>query len=158
MKTESAKCAKTVKNELQKKYPNVKISVKSENYSGGDSVNVRIYIENIKDMITEKEVAKMLAKYEYGQFDGMTDYYEINNSRSDIPQTKYLFINIDYSPSITDRIANDFNNKWNGEFVCESKETESYYFKNTKIGIFDYTDSNTNYWLREYIEKTYSNA
>ncbi len=154
--TESAKCAKMVKNELQKKYPNLKISVKSENYSMGDNVNVRIYIEDIEDMIIDDDISTMLSKYEYGSFDGMTDYYDINNRRNDIPQTKYLFFQIEYSPKITKQIADDFNKHWNGEFVIESKESESYHFKDTKIGYFDYTDSNCNYWIQTFIKKNYS--
>lgn len=55
----------------------------------GDSVNVEFTDVSPK---IYKEIESELSKYQYGHFDGMQDLYEYSNSRDDIPQTKYLFI------------------------------------------------------------------
>ncbi len=61
----------------------------SKNFSMGCSVNVRV----TKGTDTALEKLKEYSnQYEYGQFNGMEDLYEITNSRDDIPQTKYLFV------------------------------------------------------------------
>lgn len=39
--TEVAECAKAIRQVLKAQFPNIKFSVKSENYSGGDSVRVK---------------------------------------------------------------------------------------------------------------------
>ena len=36
-------------------------------------------------------------QFEYGHFDGMTDMYEYSNSRDDIPQVKFIFVENSYS-------------------------------------------------------------
>lgn len=92
MKTEAAKAAKEIKTYL--KSIGVKASVKSENYSMGDSVNV--YLSN-QTPETMTKIKAHCRKYQYGHFDGMTDCYEYTNHRDDIPQTKYLFINNQFS-------------------------------------------------------------
>ncbi len=91
-RSEVARCASEVKKTLKKEYPGIKFSVRSENYAGGDSVNVSYKMG--LDVPNPREIEKKLSKYEYGHFDGMIDYYEISNSRDDIPQTKYLFVNL----------------------------------------------------------------
>lgn len=97
MKSTAAFCAKAVKAELKAYYPNVKFRVTSENYSGGNSVNV-----SWTDGPICKDVESLLSKYEYGSFDGMIDLYTNDNLRDDIPQTKYLFCNRSVSPSIVE--------------------------------------------------------
>jgi hypothetical protein len=68
--------------------------VTSENYSMGDSVNVKI--KEIIDPKVLNEINDDLAIYQYGKFDGMQDLYENTNVMDEIPQTKYLFIEYDY--------------------------------------------------------------
>lgn len=84
-KSSSANCASAIREELKKEFPSVKFSVKSSNFSGGDSV--RISWENGP---TTLEVSSITSKYQYGRFDGMTDMYEYSNSREDLPQSKYV--------------------------------------------------------------------
>ena len=151
--TEAGKCSKQVKKELQKLFPNIKFSVKSENYSMGDSVNVYAYLENIEDLIAEDDIKQHTNKYEYGKFDGMTDYYEVDNRREDIPQTKYLFVNVEYSPEITKKIVEDFNKYWNGQFTATTTESESYYFKDKKVGHYQSENTDTYYWINQYIKE-----
>jgi hypothetical protein len=85
MKSTAALCAKAVRKELKEKFPGIKFSVRSDNFTGGDAVRVSWY-----DGPTYDEVDTLLTKYQYGHFDGMQDLYEFSNVRADIPQTKYL--------------------------------------------------------------------
>lgn len=85
MKTESAKASSAIKKELKKNFANIKFSVKSSNYSGGDSVHIKW-----TDGPTTDEVEKITNKYQYGNFDGTTDMYNYDNKQDDIPQSKYI--------------------------------------------------------------------
>ena len=151
--SEVAKCSKAVKKELKNRFPNILFSVYSESFSMGDAVNVHTYIEKMEDFITEDDIKQYTNKYEYGHFDGMTDYYNADNVREDIPQTKYLQVAIEYSPAIIEKIIKDFNKYWNGQFIATTRTSESSYFKNRKVGIYESKECNTYYWIREYINK-----
>lgn len=97
--TTAATAAAAIRAELKNAFPGIKFSVRSETYSGGNSVNVS-YI----DGIDEKRVEKLLAKYQYGHFNGMEDIYENTNRRDDIPQVKYLFVRREMSDAVRDAI------------------------------------------------------
>jgi len=84
-KSNQAAAAAAIKAELKTKYPNVKFSVTSESFAGGDSVCIT-WINGP----TSGEVDKITKKYQYGSFNGMEDIYEYTNDRSDIPQSKYV--------------------------------------------------------------------
>ena len=101
MKTQAAKCAAEIRKALKAK--GIKASVKSSNFSMGDSVRVKI--ANILNPKTMEKLRLEFSQYEYGKFDGMQDLYEYTNCRDDIPQTKYLFIEYDYK-AIDSFIAN----------------------------------------------------
>jgi hypothetical protein len=85
MKTESALCAKAIKKELTAAFPFIKFSVTSDNFSMGDAVRIH-YTDGVKI----EKITSITDKYQYGSFDGMQDLYENTNSRSDIPQAKYV--------------------------------------------------------------------
>lgn len=91
-KTKRITPAQAIKKELKVLFPTIKFSCRFESYSMWDSVNV-----NWVDWPTAREVESKISKYQYGNFDGMTDMYNITNNRDDIPQTKYLFCNRDMS-------------------------------------------------------------
>ncbi len=80
-----AAASAAIKAELKAAFPHVKFSVKSDSYSGGDSVHI-----SWTDGPTTAEVESISGKYQYGHFNGMEDLYEITNSRNDIPQVKYV--------------------------------------------------------------------
>jgi hypothetical protein len=84
----STLAAMNIRADLKKNFPGVKFSVKSERYSGGDSVNV--YWTGGPD---EKDVENVIDRYEAGSFDGMTDSYTYKKSVfTDVfGETKYLF-------------------------------------------------------------------
>lgn len=87
MKTQSthAQAAKLVRQDLKKAFPSVKFSVKSRSYAGGNSIDIQW-----TNGPTHDNVVKVVGKYEQGTFDAMTDYYNYDNIRNDIPQVKYL--------------------------------------------------------------------
>ena len=92
MKTEVAKCAAEIRKVLKEK--NIKASVRSKNYSMGDSVNVEI--KEIIDPEIYRGLKEELAKYQYGHFNGMEDIYEYSNCIEEVPQTKHLFVEYDW--------------------------------------------------------------
>ena len=92
MKTEAAKCGVEVRKYL--KALGVSASVKSKNFSMGDSVDVKL--KAIIDPDTYALIKTDLRKYQYGHFDGMTDCYEHSNRNDDIPQTKFLHVGYDW--------------------------------------------------------------
>ncbi len=87
MQSSQARTAKEIRVLL--KSMNIPASVTSTCYAGGDSV--RVNITNQPPAVVE-QIKKLTNKYQYGHFDGMIDLYEYSNTRSDIPQTKYLMI------------------------------------------------------------------
>lgn len=86
--TEAGNAAKEIRQVLKMAFPGQKFEVSSKNYSGGNSINIS-YINGP----TRKEVERYVKDFEYGQFDGMTDMYNITNRNKNIPQVKYLFVN-----------------------------------------------------------------
>lgn len=85
MKTAAAKTAKAIRKELKQAFPNTKFSVRSSNFANGNSV----HIEWI-DGPTVNSVNEITNKYQYGEYNGMIDMYEYNNTRDDVPQAKYV--------------------------------------------------------------------
>lgn len=85
--TQYAQAAKAIRQELKGAFPTVKFSVRSQGYSMGDHVEVRYDAE-----LAPEKIHAIVDKYQYGHFDGMTDYYESSNQRDDIPQSKYVFV------------------------------------------------------------------
>lgn len=83
--SEVAQCAKSIRTELKKRFPNFKFKVKSESFAGGTSVNILWF-----NGPTIKQVENITNKYQYGHFNGMTDSYECSNKREDIPQARFI--------------------------------------------------------------------
>jgi hypothetical protein len=83
-KSSAANCATAIREELKKDFPNVKFSVKSSNFAGGDSVHVEW-----SNGPTTKEIENITRKYAYGRFDSMEDLsYSVHNDS--LPQAKYV--------------------------------------------------------------------
>ena len=68
--------------------------------------SVRVEVSDITPAV-RKELQAFVDQFQYGHFDGMNDYYEISNSRDDIPQVKYTFLEVDYSDELGQK-AYDF--------------------------------------------------
>jgi len=86
MRSEVAKCADLIRKELKRM--GFKASVTSENFSGGNSVNVCLI--NV-DRFQFEKVKQTLSKYKKGSFDSITDSYNLDNHQ-DHPQCTFLFI------------------------------------------------------------------
>lgn len=102
MRTEAAQAAKAIKQELARHWPTIKFSVKSENYSGGNSVNVHWAFGP-----TAKQVEQIIHKYQHGSFDGMTDCYHYSPTTTKV-SAKYVFAHRDVPSAIMDRISRDY--------------------------------------------------
>ncbi len=66
--------SQNLKAELTRAFPGVKFSVKSDSFSGGDSIDVSWEFGP-----TLKDVCRISDKYQEGHFDGMQDIYESND-------------------------------------------------------------------------------
>jgi hypothetical protein len=67
--------AKNIRIELKRAFPDVKFSVKSDSYSGGNSIDIFW-----TDGPTTEQVEKITGKYQQGSFDGMTDCYNYEDN------------------------------------------------------------------------------
>lgn len=128
MKSQVALAAQQIRKILKEKFPKIKFTVKSSNYSNGDSIHVE-YTNGILPELVEKEIKQ----YQYGTFDGMTDMYEYTNSREDIPQTKYLFVSRKITPDVKAKVKSDIaksfglkdendEQEWYDKFSCWSDQ------------------------------------
>ena len=98
----AALAAKAIRKELKEKFPGVKFSVRSSNFSMGNSVDVSYdtRAHGCPEGDGKAPVDKVWAvvgKYQYGHFDGMTDSYEYSNRQDDIPQAKYVHVSQKWS-------------------------------------------------------------
>ena len=109
MKTESALTSKAIKSELKKAFPNVKFSVKSSNFAGGNSVDV-----SYDDAILRSKVKAITDKYQYGSFDGMNDIYNYDNKNESIPQVKYVSVSRNMSDETSAELLKEFQNTYKG--------------------------------------------
>jgi len=104
---EHALCAKAIRKILKKAFPEIKFSVRSQSYSMGDNVRVKW-----TDGIDTERVKELIWHFEYGTFDGMTDMYNNDNMRKDIPQTKYLFIEREISDAVMEKAFEIVSKYW----------------------------------------------
>jgi len=65
--------AKNIRKELAAAFPGIKFSVRSDSYTGGDSIDVTWELGP-----TTREVEAITGKYQEGSFNGMEDIYETN--------------------------------------------------------------------------------
>ena len=95
MRSEAAKAATLIRKHLKENGINAK--VRSENYSGGNSIHITTV-----DLLpaTEKLISEYISQFEWGSFDGMTDFYNATNIRNDIPQVRYVFFRNEYSQTM----------------------------------------------------------
>jgi hypothetical protein len=95
-----AAAAAAIRKELKAKFPLVTFKVTSQCFSMGNSVHV-----SWVDGPLDKEVDAIINQYQYGDFNGMEDIYEITNRRNDIPQVKYVQSRRDMSEATKALIA-----------------------------------------------------
>jgi hypothetical protein len=92
----------------------VKCSAKSDSFSMGDSVTATVY-DQPPEML--EKITEFAESHQYGNFNGMEDIYEYSNERGDIPQSKYVHVDNNYS----DELRQD---AWNAirELYSDAKE------------------------------------
>jgi len=112
IKTQAALTAAAIKKEL--KSIGIKASCRSENFSGGNSVDVTIYDQSPENI---KKAKALVSKYKYGHFDGMTDCYNSTNRRTDIPQAKYVHIQHEMSREFVETILSKINKHYNKSYT-----------------------------------------
>jgi len=108
MKSTVALTAQAIRKDLKAAYPQTKFSVRSQNYTGGDSIDVE-YTMTLNGP-KESDVKALLSKYEDGHFDSMTDMYEYKTGRGELG-TKYLFIHCDIE-QLAKEHKSDFMAHW----------------------------------------------
>ena len=103
-----AQVASIIRKELKRR--GITARVRSRSFSFGNAVDV-----TMTDLMpgTIKEIREYCVQFEQGHFDGMTDSYEYDNIREDVPQTKYLNINVEYSDAMK-QAAWDYLRSWLG--------------------------------------------
>lgn len=126
-KSSSANCAIAIREELKTNFPNVKFSVKSSNFAGGDSVSI-----TWSDGPTNDQVREITRKYQYGSFNSMEDMYEYTNSRADLPQTKYVQERREISEEVNNVVKEAVRKLFNFSNLSEweqEREINSYAYK-----------------------------
>jgi len=87
-----AAAAKQIRQHL--KANGIKATVHAKSYSGGSSIRVKIFEEL---PATFDAVKSFAFQFQYGHFDGMDDSYKYSNSRDDIPQVSFVFVDNEFS-------------------------------------------------------------
>jgi len=135
MKSRSAQTAAAIRTELKNAFPGIKFRVTSESYTGGSSVDIYF-----TDGVKRERVERIVAKYTMGNFNGMEDIFEYTNSRSDIPQVKYIFVNREMSAETRDAIAAEFGiapeqmNDWDADARSYKSEIVYREFQRREFG------------------------
>jgi hypothetical protein len=94
--TGAAACAAAIRAELKAKFPGIKFYVRSESFSGGDSVDV-----DWTDGPDLEEVETIVSSYQAGHFDGMEDMYIYDDKEPGKPTAKFVFANKSWSEAKT---------------------------------------------------------
>lgn len=110
-KSTHAAAAAWIRTEIKKAYPGLKFRCTSESFSMGNSVRVTIYDQPPE---VKNAIDALLAKYEYGSFNGMEDIYEYNNRREDVPQVKYVTLTNEMSDAKRQEIYTRLRQNWAG--------------------------------------------
>jgi len=134
--TEAARAAAAIKAEL--KALGIKASVKSENYSMGNSVSVTV-TDQPPAML--EQIKTLCRKYQYGHFDGMTDCYEYTNRRDDLPQSQYVSVNHKMTPDYVQTLIDKVNARYGLAVTFEEYEYRPWAIKfRSAFGARDFGD------------------
>jgi hypothetical protein len=99
-----AACAKMIRSELKEKFPDVKFSVRSETFAGGNSVDIEW-----TEAVTTTDVNEVISKFRDGYFDGNSDCYEYYRNNDDIPRVKYIMLQRNISQECKNSVADFIN-------------------------------------------------
>lgn len=104
-----AQTAKLIREVLRKEFNFTVFCVRSSVFAGGNSVQVEWTNGPSYD-----QVMKVIGKYQYGHFDGMTDCYDHSNCRDDIPQVKYVQVRREISRDLKEILFDIMRKKYEG--------------------------------------------
>jgi len=135
-----AAAAKQIKQALKKAFPTIKFSVKSDTYSGGNSVSI-----HWTDGPRTELVKAIAGKYQYGSFDGMTDSYDFNNKIEGLPQVQYVMEQRNMSPEAEALIIREWN----------ATHTATAQIINTQDRNKDYDEWNSTLIYREFNKRSF---
>lgn len=96
MKTTQAQAAAMIRKELKKN--GIKAKVTSTSASMMTAVRVNLLEDYCPAVVAKVEA--FCNRFQYGHFDSMTDGYDYDNHRDDIPQVKYVTVNANYSEEL----------------------------------------------------------
>lgn len=110
--------AKNIRIELARAFPGVKFYVRSDRFSGGDSIDV-----GWTDGPTSEKVRGIIEKYQPGWFDGMTDIYNYTPSAwtTAFGQAKYVSSCRSYSDAVIESVIEQEKEKY-GAFDAPTVE------------------------------------
>lgn len=103
-----AQVAKIIRTHLKEQ--GLKGKVRAEGTRGASSVSVNLFNASPAQVESVKQFAM---KYKYGRFDGMTDGYNITNSRDDIPQVAYLWVEASFDDEHKQRALDSLSARFN---------------------------------------------
>lgn len=128
-KTSAAQAAAMIRKEIKAAFPGLHFGCTSETYSMGSSINITM---TDQPATTKAAIEKMTAKYCYGHFNGQEDYYEISNSRDDLPQAKFIFVSNAMSPEKRAEVYAGIRSTWAGgeELPEDYKAAQNIWFTN----------------------------
>jgi len=106
------------------------LSAKSQSFAGGNSVDVDVSKGSDQAI---KDLNDYSKQFVYGKFDGMTDYYDINNYNENIPQTKYLSIRDERAQNI----LNALDQYWEHSYYVNGQECGWYKFVSSLKDVFN---------------------
>jgi hypothetical protein len=118
-KTAHAAAASAIRKELKEAFPDVKFTVRSECFAGGNSVRVKWTDGPITD-----DIDRIIRKYQYGTFDWLTDCYNADSIINEIPQVKYVTHYREMSDDVREKIR-----RTQGLYYGFKIEDEEYYQK-----------------------------
>ena len=96
MKTAAAQAAAMIRKHL--KAHGVAATVRSRQFAGGSSVDVTLTGAPLP--ATVEAVTAFVKRFEMGSFDGMRDLYEYDNVNADLPQAKFVMMQVEYDDEV----------------------------------------------------------
>lgn len=111
-KADGRKTTALIKKMMKERF-NIKISVQSESYSGGSSLNVKYNLGP-----DDKVIESVLKNLQYGNFNGMEDIYEMNDEKTGIvydgyqlDDFKFVFVRQEMSKEFKYKMAEAIDSK-----------------------------------------------
>ncbi len=105
--SDHAAAGKLIRAELKKQ--GIKASVRGQAYAGGDSITVKIDVQQADRVLvpaTQQAIEAFCNQFQMGHFNGMEDIYEYSNNIEELPQVKFVFIDFNYGD--LEQKASDF--------------------------------------------------